>query len=113
MGRNNVGDAELDYISGPNALDIQLNDTEPSAVDQLRKGRVDANMNDNPAADYSASQEPDTFESLSDEILLEAAPFGWGVRERSRELKDALRGAINNFLKCHGGFFPGAPGQMN
>ena len=79
-------------------IDIVLFDTDPDAVDQLRLGRVDADMNDNPVADYIVALEPEVFESLSAEILLDAAPFGWGVRESSTELKAALDDAIRKLI---------------
>ncbi|MEE9247150.1 MAG: ABC transporter substrate-binding protein [Dehalococcoidia bacterium] len=83
---------------GKSPIDIVLFDTDPEAIDQLRIGRVDADMNDNPVADYIVSLDPDVFESLSGEILLEAAPFGWGVRESSTELKEALEDAIRQLI---------------
>ena len=84
--------------AGTPLIDIQLYATDSSAVDQLRQGLVDANMTDNPVADYTASLEPDTFESLSNQILLESAPFGWGVREKSPNLKDALSEAFKELI---------------
>lgn len=84
---------------GKTPIDIVLFEFDPDAIDALRVGRVDADMNDNPVADFIVSLEPNVFESLSGKILLEAAPFGWGVRESSPELKEALLDAIKKLIR--------------
>ncbi len=83
---------------GKPLIDVILFDTDADAIDQVRLGRVDADMNDNPVADYIVSLDPDIFESLSGTILLEAAPFGWGIRESSPGLWAALDIALRALI---------------
>ena len=80
-------------------IDIRLQDSDSLAVEELRRGNVDANMNDNPVVDYIASLEPDVFDSLSYVMLLDSAPFGWGIRVESPELKDALKEALTELIE--------------
>lgn len=58
-------------------IHIELANSDSSAIEKLRTRSVDANMNDNPVVDYIASLESDVFESLSNVMLLDSAPFGW------------------------------------
>jgi polar amino acid transport system substrate-binding protein len=61
---------------------------DPTAVNELLLGRVDAHLSDDPVAAYTASQAGSEIELAS--VGFEAVPYGIGVRKTSTALKAVL-----------------------
>jgi polar amino acid transport system substrate-binding protein len=76
-----------------NPIDIRAFPDNPTAVQELALGRVDAELADDPVAAYSAAQSTEKLVELAVPGF-EAAPYGIGVRKDSPEMKAALEAAF-------------------
>jgi polar amino acid transport system substrate-binding protein len=74
-------------------IDIRAFPDNPTAVQELILGRVDAELADDPVAAYSALQSEENLIELAVPGF-ESAPYGIGVRKDSGELKAALEAAF-------------------
>jgi len=76
-----------------NPIDISAFPDNPTAVQELILGRVDAHLSDDPVAAYSALQSEDNLVELAVPGF-EAAEYGIGVRKDSTALNAALTAAF-------------------
>ena len=104
-----VGTVQVDQVEGTETTQ-GLNDTtckdkqitlttfpdNPTAVQELNLGRVDAELADDPVAAYSASQSDGKLEAVT--TGYESAPYGIGVRKDSTELKAVLEQALQRII---------------
>ncbi len=95
-----VGTIQVDYMNDLNKgacaskpVDIKTFPDNPTAVQDLSLGRVDAELADDPVAAYSALQSDGKLEVVAPRF--DSAPYGIGVRKDSTELKAALNKALN------------------
>ena len=98
-----VGTIEIDQMEAANEdvckdnpIDVKAFPDNPTAVQELTLGRVDAELADDPVAAYSALQSDGKLELAVTEI--EAATYGIGVRKDSPELKAALEEALQQMI---------------
>lgn len=70
---------------------------DPTAVQELVLGRVDAEIADDPVAAYSAAHSEGNLIELG-ATRFEAAPYGIGVRKDSTELEAVLRQALQQIM---------------
>ncbi|HEU4758577.1 MAG TPA: ABC transporter substrate-binding protein [Dehalococcoidia bacterium] len=87
-----VNDTINQTICKDNPIKLQTFPDNPTAVQELILGRVDAELADDPVAAYSATQSPNVIELAVPGF--ESAPYGIGVRKDSPELKTALEQAL-------------------
>jgi len=94
-----VGTVQVDYMNdvnkgacAGNPIDIKTFPDNPTAVQELTLGRVDAELADDPVAAYSALQSDGELEVVAPRF--DSAPYGIGVRKDSPELKAALEQAL-------------------
>jgi polar amino acid transport system substrate-binding protein len=73
-------------------IDIKAFPDNPTAVQELILGRVDAHLSDDPVAAYSALQSEGEIELSA--TGFESAEYGIGVRKDSAELKAVLESAL-------------------
>ena len=78
-------------------INIQTFPDNPSAVQEVGLGRVDAELADDPVAAYSAVQSGGGLVELV-VTGFEAAPYGIGVRKDSGPLKSALEDALQQIM---------------
>jgi len=105
-----VGTIQVDQVEG--SEDIQgLNETtcadnpitltpfpdNPTAVQELALGRVDAELADDPVAAYSAAQSDGALEVAISKFP-DPAPYGIGVRKDSPELRAVLEQALQRII---------------
>jgi len=81
---------------GAKGLKILKFKTDPEALLQVKQGRAVADMNDFPVAAYNASQAPDDYEVVGEQI--EAGPYGIGFRKADTQLRDAVQKAIQALI---------------
>lgn len=70
---------------------------DPTAVQELILGRVDAELADDPVAAYSAAQSDGEIEFGA--TGFEAAPYGIGVRKDSTALEAVIRAALQQLME--------------
>ena len=105
-----VGTYQVDQVNG--SEDVEgLNETicadnqitlttfpdNPTAVQELALGRVDAELADDPVAAYSAAQSDGDLE-VAISRFPDPAPYGIGVRKDSPELKAVLEQALQRIM---------------
>jgi polar amino acid transport system substrate-binding protein len=76
-----------------NPIDIKAFPDNPTAVQELILGRVDAHLSDDPVAAYSALQSEGDLVELA-VTGFEAAEYGIGVRKESPDLQAVLERAL-------------------
>ncbi len=98
-----VGTVQVDYLNDLNGDECKDNQIEvktypdnPTAVQELTLGRVDAELADDPVAAYSASQSDGKLEVVAPRF--DSAPYGIGVRKDSTELNEALDAALQKII---------------
>ncbi len=98
-----VGTVQVDQMNALNEADCKDNPItistlpdNPTAVQELTLGRIDAELADDPVAAYSASQSNGKLEAIA--TGYESAPYGIGVRKDSPELKAALQQALQQII---------------
>jgi polar amino acid transport system substrate-binding protein len=99
-----VGTYQVDQVSALNEgacagdpINLTTFPDNPTAVQELALGRVDAELADDPVAAYSAA----TSEAGLVEVAttrFEAAPYGIGVRKDSTALHDVLEQALQQII---------------
>lgn len=94
-----VGTIQVDYMNAFNEdqcaddpIDIKTFEDNPTAIQELKLGRVAAELSDDPVAAYSAAQSDGELEVAV--TGFDSAPYGIGVRKDSPELKAALEAAL-------------------
>jgi polar amino acid transport system substrate-binding protein len=94
-----VGTIQVDYMTefnenecADNPIDITTYPDNPTSVQELALGRIDAQLSDDPVAAYSALQSGDDLEVAV--TGFDSAPYGVGVRKDSPELKAVLEAAL-------------------
>jgi polar amino acid transport system substrate-binding protein len=85
-----------DTTCADNAIDIQVFDQNPLAVEQLRVGGAAAVLADFPVVVNDALQSEGELEVAGDQF--EAEPYGIGLRKDSTALNDALTGALVSII---------------
>jgi polar amino acid transport system substrate-binding protein len=80
-----------------NPIDIRAYPDNPTAIQEVVLGRVDAAIMDDPVAAYSALQSEGGLIQLV-VTGFEAAPYGIGVRQDSTDLKDAIEEALAEII---------------
>jgi polar amino acid transport system substrate-binding protein len=85
-----------DVCSG-NPIDIRAFPDNPTVVQELALGRIDAALMDDPVAAYSALQSEGSLIELA-LTGFDSAPYGIGVRKESTDLKDVLEEALAEIL---------------
>jgi polar amino acid transport system substrate-binding protein len=87
---------QVDVLNASTCVDNPIAITtlpdNPTAVQELALGRVDAELADDPVAAYSALQSDGALELAA--VGFEAAPYGIGVRKTSAELRAVLEQAL-------------------
>jgi polar amino acid transport system substrate-binding protein len=78
--------------AGKSKINVMTFDQNPLAVEQLRIGRVDAVIADSPVVANDARLSEGKLQAGG--LMIEAAPYGIGVRKGSTELKAALQDAL-------------------
>jgi polar amino acid transport system substrate-binding protein len=78
--------------AGKPKIDVTTFDQNPLAVEQLRIGRFDAVIADSPVVANDARLSDGKLEACG--LMIEAAPYGIGVRKDSTALKAALEDAL-------------------
>jgi polar amino acid transport system substrate-binding protein len=104
-----VGTVQIDYMTefngdqcADNPIDIKEYPDNPASVEDLKLGRIVAQLSDDPVAAYSALQsEGDLEVSVTG---FDSAAYGIGVRKDSTELNDALTEALDR-LRVLGIYF--------
>jgi polar amino acid transport system substrate-binding protein len=98
-----VGTVQVDYLNeaneaecADNQIDVKTFPDNPTAVQELALGRVDAELADDPVAAYSALQSDGELEVVAPRF--DSAPYGIGVRKDSTALKDALEAALQQIM---------------
>jgi polar amino acid transport system substrate-binding protein len=94
-----VGTIQVDYMNefnenecADNPIDVKEYPDNPASVEDLKLGRIVAQLSDDPVAAYSALQSDGELEvSVTG---FDSAPYGIGVRKDSPELKSALEEAL-------------------
>ncbi len=94
-----VGTVQVDYMTefnenecADNPIDIKTYPDNPTSVQELTLGRIDAQLSDDPVAAYAALQS--NGELIVASTGFDSAPYGIGVRKDSPELKMALEAAL-------------------
>jgi polar amino acid transport system substrate-binding protein len=94
-----VGTIQVDYMNefnedqcADNPIDIKTYPDNPTSVQELTLGRVDAQLSDDPVAAYAALQSGGKLEVAV--TGFDSAPYGIGLRKDSKELKAALEAAL-------------------
>ena len=95
-----VGTYQVDQVTAlnngacsANKITITTFPDNPTAVQEVALGRVDAELADDPVAAYSAAQSKDHLVEVG-ATRFEAAPYGIGVRKDSSALKAVLEQAL-------------------
>jgi len=98
-----VGTVQVDYLNEANDAECQADPIEiktfpdnPTAVQELALGRVDAELADDPVAAYSASQSDGELEVVAPRF--DSAPYGIGVRKESSALRAVLEAALARIM---------------
>ncbi len=78
--------------AGKPEIDVLTFDQNPLAVEQLRTGRADAVIADAPVVANDALLSDGDLEAVG--LAIEAAPYGFGLRKESTELKAAVEDAL-------------------
>lgn len=98
-----VGTVQVDYLNDANAAECKANQLtvktfpdNPTAVQELTLGRVDAELADDPVAAYSAKQSSGKLEVVAPRF--DSAPYGIGVRKDSTSLRTALEEALQKIM---------------
>jgi polar amino acid transport system substrate-binding protein len=98
-----VGTVQVDYMNDANAAECKANPISvktfpdnPTAVQELTLGRVDAELADDPVAAYSAKQSSGKLEVVAPRF--DSAPYGIGVRKDSTTLRTALEEALQKIM---------------
>jgi polar amino acid transport system substrate-binding protein len=80
-----------------NPIDIRAFPDNPTVIQELALGRIDAALMDDPVAAYSALQSEGNLIEL---VItgFEAAPYGIGVRKDSTDLKDVIEEALQEII---------------
>ncbi len=98
-----VGTVQVDYLNDANAAECKANQLtvktfpdNPTAVQELTLGRVDAELADDPVAAYSAKQSTGKLEVVAPRF--DSAPYGIGVRKDSTSLRTALEKALQQIM---------------
>jgi polar amino acid transport system substrate-binding protein len=81
-----------------NPIDIRAFPDNPTVIQELTLGRIDAALMDDPVAAYSALQSEGNLIELA-VTGFEAAPYGIGVRKDSTDLKDVLEEALAQIIE--------------
>jgi polar amino acid transport system substrate-binding protein len=94
-----VGTVQIDYMNDFNAdqcadnpIDIKEYPDNPASVEDLKLGRIAAQLSDDPVAGYSALQSDGELEVSVNGF--DSAPYGIGVRKDSTGLRDVLEQAL-------------------
>ncbi|MEO7665550.1 MAG: ABC transporter substrate-binding protein [Dehalococcoidia bacterium] len=94
-----VGTVQIDYMNDFNAdqcagnpIDIKEYPDNPASVEDLKLGRIAAQLSDDPVAAYSALQSDGDLEVTV--TGFDSAPYGIGVRKDSTALRDVLEQAL-------------------
>jgi polar amino acid transport system substrate-binding protein len=95
-----VGTVQVDYMNefngkqcATNPINIKTYPDNPTAVQELGLGRLDAELADDPVAAYSAAQSTGKLVEVA-ATRFDSAPYGIGVRKDSPELNAALKDAL-------------------
>jgi polar amino acid transport system substrate-binding protein len=98
-----VGTVQIDQMKAANdaacksnPIDIKAFPDNPTSVQELTLGRVDANVADDPVVANSALESGGKLEVVSGAI--ESAPYGIGVRKDSIELQAVLEEALAKIM---------------
>jgi polar amino acid transport system substrate-binding protein len=94
-----VGTIQVDYMNDfneaqcvDNPIDIKEYPDNPASVEDLKLGRIVAQLSDDPVAAYSALQSEGELEvSVTG---FDSAPYGIGVRKDSTQLREVLEEAL-------------------
>ena len=78
--------------AGKPEINVMTFDQNPMAVEQLKIGRADAVIADSPVVANDARLSEGKLEACG--LMIEAAPYGIGLRKGSTELKAALEAAL-------------------
>ncbi|WP_243274602.1 ABC transporter substrate-binding protein [Streptomyces albus subsp. chlorinus] len=81
---------------GKGKIDVEAYDTDDEARVRLKTGAVVADVSDFPVAANAAKTGGD-FEVVGDQM--ESAPYGMAVSKDNRELRDALRAALDAIIE--------------
>ncbi len=96
-----LGTIQVDQLTAANAelkaagkpeINVMTFDQNPLAVEQLKIGRADAVMADSPVVANEARLSDGKLEACG--LMIEAAPYGIGLRKDSTELKTELEAAL-------------------
>ncbi len=89
-------EAANDGVCADDPIDIKAFPDNPTAVQELKLGRVAANLADDPVVADSALNSDGELEVAAGAI--ESAPYGIGVRKGSTELKEAVEAALRQIM---------------
>jgi polar amino acid transport system substrate-binding protein len=99
-----VGTYQVDQVNAlngaacaDNPIVLSTFPDNPTAVQELVLGRVDAELADDPVAAYSAAQSEGGLIEIAT-TRFEAAPYGIGVRKESPELRAVLEQALQQIM---------------
>jgi len=86
-----------DTTCADNPITLTTFPDNPTAVQELALGRVDAELADDPVAVYSAAQSEGNLVEVAS-TRFEAAPYGIGVRKDSPALRAVLQEALDRIM---------------